>query len=126
MVLVAIPIYHPARIMATVRRVSVHGQARRVARAYVKVNKSDRVARLATLHLFPEHLVHIGGRTQPVSGVRPLAGASAHVAVSGPNLVLAVRWLDGRQLSVPICSAVRRARRFAALLNCTAAVLPVG
>jgi hypothetical protein len=122
---VAIPIYHPARIMATVRRVSVHGQARRVARAYVKVNKSDRVARLATLHLFPEHLVFISRQTQPVSGVRPLAGASARVAVSGPNLVIVVRWLDGQQLSVSICSAVKRARRFAALLNCAAAVLPV-
>jgi hypothetical protein len=122
---VAIPIYHPAMIMAMVRRVSVHGQARRVARTYIKANKPDRVARLATLHLFPAHLVLIGRQPQPVSGVRPLAGASAHVTVSGHNLVIAVRWLDGQQLSVPICSAVKRARQFAALLNSAAAVLPV-
>jgi hypothetical protein len=66
---------------------------------------------------------------QPVSGVRPLAGATAHVEVTGCDVAIAVHWVDGAELSVPISdrivSAVQRARQFTALLNSTAVVLPV-
>jgi hypothetical protein len=92
-----------AVIITKVRRVSVHGEARRVARAHAKVNKSDRVARLDTLHLFREHLVLVSRQTaagmQPVSGVRPLAGATAHVTVTGCDVAIAVHWVDGAELS---------------------------